>query len=174
MALRRGRSMLLAMGAAVLALWACSSMSGVFVAPGFYYEKSAKSYIDLKYNNDVGYLPNGEAMNKCGNVWNHPETAEPDRHTPGSALPRAHFVNTIGYLPDGTAMNKGGNNANHPELAGPDIHTPGSPLPPPLFGFVNAMGYTPDGTAMELAGNQMNHFTGTLPDGRTMTNGHIN
>merc|ERR1712066_519378 len=139
-----------------------------------YLEKSAKTYIDLKYNNDVGYLPDGTAMNLAGNAMNHPETIAPDPHTPGSPLPRAHFVNSIGYLPDGTAMNKAANLLNHPETQGPDLHTPGSPLPPPLFGFVNAIGYTPDGTSMELAGNQMNHFTGTLPDGRSMTNGHIN
>eukprot|EP00421_Protoceratium_reticulatum_P054940 CAMPEP_0168492488 /NCGR_PEP_ID=MMETSP0228-20121227/70237_1 /TAXON_ID=133427 /ORGANISM="Protoceratium reticulatum, Strain CCCM 535 (=CCMP 1889)" /LENGTH=37 /DNA_ID= /DNA_START= /DNA_END= /DNA_ORIENTATION= len=35
------------------------------------------------------------------------------------------------------------------------------------------MGYTPDGTSMELAGNGLNHFTGTLPDGRRMENGHL-
>jgi hypothetical protein len=173
MAVRRGRSVLLALCGAVAALSLCVSLSSTFVAPGFYYEKSAKTYIDLKYNNDVGYLPDGTAMNLAGNAKNHPETIAPDPHTPGSPLPRAHFVNSIGYFPDGTAYNLAGNALNHPETIGPDLHTPGSPLPAPLFGFVNAMGYTPDGTSMDLAGNQLNHFTGTLPDGRTMTNGHI-
>merc|ERR1719373_553103 len=112
-------------------------------------------------------------MNMCANILNHPELAGPDLHTPGSPLPRAVFCNDIGYLPDGKPMNMCANILNHPELAGPDLHTPGSPLPAPLFGFVNAIGYTPDGTAMELAGNQMNHFTGTLPDGRKMQDGHI-
>merc|ERR1712007_156400 len=99
--------------------------------PAEYYEKSRKTYIELTYNNDVGYTP------------------------------------------DGTAMNRAGNAVNHPETIGPDPHRDGSPLPPPLFGFVNAIGYTPDGTPMDLAGNTINHFTGTLPDGGKMANGHF-
>merc|ERR1712190_664681 len=135
------------------ALSLCVSFSSTFVAPGFYYEKSYKTYIDLAYNNDVGYLPDGKPMNLCANILNHPELAGPDLHTPGSPLPRASFVNDIGYLPDGTPMYKAGNILNHPETIGPDPHTPGSPLPPPLFGYVNDLGYTPDGTDMTKAGN---------------------
>merc|ERR1711972_84309 len=97
---------LLALCGAVAALSLCVSLSSTFVAPGFYYEKSAKTYIDLKYNNDVGYLPDGTPMNMAGNILNHPETAGPDMHTPGSPLPPPlfGFVNAIGYTPDGTGM----------------------------------------------------------------------
>merc|ERR1712113_1219040 len=70
-----------------------------FNAPGFYYEKNRLAYIHLEYNNNVGYLPDGTAMNLAGNAVNHPETIAPDTHTPGSALPTAALTNTVGYLP---------------------------------------------------------------------------
>merc|ERR1711972_1314812 len=102
---------LLALCGAVAALSLCVSLSSSFVAPGFYYEKSAKTYIDLKYNNDVGYLPDGTAMNLAGNALNHPETIAPDLHPPGSPLPPPlwGYLNDVGYTPDGTDMTKAGN-----------------------------------------------------------------
>ena len=58
------------------------------------------AYADLDYSNDTGYLPDGTPINRAGNAINHPETIQPDRHAPGSPLPRANFVNDVGYLPD--------------------------------------------------------------------------
>ena len=52
---------------------------------------------DMKYQNDVGYFPDGTAINKAGNAMNHPETVGPDLHKDGSALPVATFMNTVGY-----------------------------------------------------------------------------
>jgi len=117
------------------------------------YEKSVKSWCQLTFGNDVGYLPDGTAMNLAGNCINHPENIGADPHKAGSALPKAVFVNEVGYLPDGTAMNRAGNAVNHPETIGPDLHTPGAALLPPLKGFVNEIGYCPDGTDMKTAGN---------------------
>merc|ERR1719149_300779 len=102
------------------------------------------------------------------------ENIKADPHTPGAALPKAVFCNDVGYFPDGTAYNLAGNEINPPLNVKPDPHTPGIALRPPLFGFANSIGYCPDGTPMDLAGNDINHFTGTLPDGTTMTNGHAN
>ena len=90
-------------------------------------------------------------MNKAGNAINHPETIQPDPHTPGSPLPRALFCNSVGYLPDGTPMNAAGNAMNHPETMQPDMHTPGSPLPPSHY--YADVGYMVDGTDMATAGN---------------------
>jgi hypothetical protein len=99
----------------------------------------------------LGYLPDGTPMNKAGNAINHPETIQPDPHTPGSPLPRALFCNSVGYLPDGTPMNAAGNAMNHPETMQPDMHTPGSPLPPSHY--YADVGYLVDGTDMATAGN---------------------
>jgi len=123
----------------------------------FFYERPARSFTQLQFSNDVGYLPDGTPMNRAGNLINHPETIGPDSHVPGSDLPSAIFINDIGYLPDGTPMNAAGNAINHPETMGPDLHVAGSPLPPPFKGFVNDMGYLPDGTDMAVAGNLANH-----------------
>merc|ERR1712050_821843 len=128
------------------------------IGEAFIFEKSSKSYFQQEFCNEVGYLPDGTAMNKAGNDVNRPETIRPDTHVPGSDLPRALFVNDIGYLPDGTPMNRAGNDVNHPERIGPDPHVPGSPLPPPLKGYVNDIGYCPDGTPMATAGNLSNHL----------------
>merc|ERR1712217_844237 len=88
---------------------------GGFDAPGFYYAKCLPATYKLKFYNDVGYLPDGTAMNLAGNALNHPETIGPDLHTPGSALPPPlfGFVNDLGYTPDGTDMTKAGNLQNH-------------------------------------------------------------
>ena len=34
----------------------------------------------------VGYLPDGTPMNRAGNAINHPETIQPDPHTPGGSV----------------------------------------------------------------------------------------
>jgi hypothetical protein len=151
--------------------WLKKAAAASFIG-GELYERSRKSFIELKYGNDVGYFPDGTPYNRAGNQINHPENIQRDLHTPGSPLPKAFFTNSVGYCPDGTPMNKAGNAVNHPETIGPDSHVLGSPLPPPLFGFVNSTGYLPDGTPMNLAGNLLNHFTGTLPDGTKMQSGH--
>eukprot|EP00435_Cladocopium_sp_Y103_P052428 s215_g16.t1 len=145
----------------------------------FSYSIQKDAYVDLEFLNDVGYLPDGTPMNKAGNAINHPETIQPDPHTPGSPLPRALFCNSVGYLPDGTPMNAAGNAMNHPETMQPDMHTPGSPLPPSHYyadvGYLDAhvdleflndvgsplppshyyadVGYLVDGTDMATAGN---------------------
>ena len=90
-------------------------------------------------------------MNRAGNAINHPETIQPDPHTPGSPLPRALFCNSVGYLPDGTPMNAAGNAMNHPETMQPDMHSPGSPLPKSVY--YADVGYLVDGTDMTKAGN---------------------
>ena len=90
-------------------------------------------------------------MNMAGNCINHPERIQPDRHTPGSPLPRANLHNSIGYLPDGTAMNAAGNALNHPERMQPDMHVSGSPLPKSVY-YADA-GYFADGTDLTAAGN---------------------
>ncbi|CAJ1410364.1 unnamed protein product [Effrenium voratum] len=111
---------------------------------GFEYSLQKDSFADLHYVNDVGYLPDGTPLNKAGNALNHPENVQPDRHTPGSPLPRANFANEVGYLPDGTPMNRAGNAINHPENIQPDPHTPGSPLP--ASAYAADVGYLVDGT----------------------------
>ncbi|CAJ1458421.1 unnamed protein product [Effrenium voratum] len=117
----------------------------------FLYSLQKDSFADLHYVNDVGYLPDGTPLNKAGNALNHPENVQPDRHTPGSPLPRANFANEVGYLPDGTPMNRAGNAINHPENIQPDPHTPGSPLP--ASAYAADVGYLVDGTPMKEAGN---------------------
>ena len=87
----------------------------------------------------------------AGNCINHPETIQPDSHSPGSPLPRANLRNSIGYLPDGTPMNAAGNALNHPETMQPDMHTPGSPLPSSVYAA--DVGYLVDGTDLATAGN---------------------
>jgi hypothetical protein len=134
-----------------------SSAAGYVGAPPFYYAKPTKSYCELTFGNDVGYLPDGTPMCKAGNMNNHPNMAGPDSHVAGSPLPKAEFVNSIGYLSDGTPLNKAGNLVNHPENIQADPHTPGSPLPPPLKGYHNDVGYLPDGTDLAIAGNLINH-----------------
>ena len=96
-------------------------------------------------------MPDGTPMNKAGNCINHPETIQPDPHSPGSPLPRAEFTNSIGYLPDGTPLNAAGNALNHPETMQPDMHTPGSPLPTSVYAA--DVGFLVDGTDLATAGN---------------------
>jgi len=115
------------------------------------YRRNPNVLADLEFCNDTGYLPDGTPLNRAGNIINHPETIGPDRHAPGSPLPRANFVNSVGYLPDGTPLNRAGNAINHPETIGPDMHTPGSPLPPSKYAA--DIGYLVDGTDMATAGN---------------------
>merc|ERR550537_178289 len=81
-----------------------------------YYEKPVTSFCNQEFVNEVGYLPDGTAMNKAGNLINHsPNGSGPDMHMPGSPLPPPlkGFVNDIGFLPDGTPMDTAGNLANH-------------------------------------------------------------
>jgi len=118
---------------------------------GFAYGFQRDAFADLEFSNDVGYLPDGTPMNRAGNAINHPETIQPDRHAPGSPLPRANFVNDVGYLPDGTPLNKAGNAVNHPETIAPDMHSPGAPLP--ASSYAADTGYLVDGTPMDRAGN---------------------
>ena len=59
--------------------------------------------------NSVGYLPDGTPMNAAGNAMNHPETMQPDMHTPGSPLPKSVYYADVGYLVDGTDMAVAGN-----------------------------------------------------------------
>ena len=117
----------------------------------FEYSFQKDAYADLEFCNDVGYLPDGTPLNRAGNAINHPENIGPDRHAPGSPLPRANFVNSVGYLPDGTPLNRAGNAINHPESIQPDTHTPGSPLPASFYAA--DVGYLVDGTPLATAGN---------------------
>eukprot|EP00913_Durusdinium_trenchii_P032608 g30523.t1 len=117
----------------------------------FGYSMQKDAYADLEYLNDVGYLPDGTPMNKAGNCINHPETIQPDPHTPGSPLPRALLHNSVGYLPDGTPMNAAGNAVNHPDRMQPDMHVAGSPLPKSVYAA--DAGYLVDGTDLATAGN---------------------
>ena len=133
----------------------------------FEYSFQKDAYADLEFNNDVGYLPDGTALNRAGNAINHPETIGPDRHAPGSPLPRANFVNSVGYLPDGTPLNRAGNAINHPESIGPDMHAPGSPLPASVYAA--DVGYLVDGTALETAGNNSVKGTAATPPAATAT-----
>merc|ERR1712203_1055566 len=133
--------------------WKRKAGAAAELGEAFFYERPARSFTQLQFSNDVGYLPDGTPMNKAGNLINHPETIGPDSHAVGSDLPKALFVNDVGYLPDGTPMNTAGNLINHPETIGPDPHVAGSPLPLPLKGYVNEIGYCPDGTPMDKAGN---------------------
>ena len=48
-------------------------------------------------------------MNAAGNAMNHPETMQPDMHTPGSPLPKSVYYADVGYLVDGTDMAQAGN-----------------------------------------------------------------
>ncbi|CAK9092043.1 Ribulose bisphosphate carboxylase, partial [Durusdinium trenchii] len=117
----------------------------------FPYSMQKDAHADLEFLNDVGYLPDGTPMNKAGNCINHPETIQPDPHSPGSPLPRAEFTNSIGYLPDGTPLNAAGNALNHPETMQPDMRTPGSPLPTSVYAA--DVGFLVDGTDLATAGN---------------------
>ncbi|CAE8617611.1 unnamed protein product, partial [Polarella glacialis] len=130
--------------------WAKKAAAAPYIG-GWVYAKTEN--LEGTYWNEVGYCPDGTAMNLAGNNMNHPERIGKDSHTPGSTLPKSFYMNAVGYLPDGTAMNMAGNNVNHPERIGADLHKNGSPLPPPLKGYVNDIGYTPDGTPMNKAGN---------------------
>ncbi|CAE8708011.1 unnamed protein product [Polarella glacialis] len=130
--------------------WAKKAAAAPYIG-GWVYAKTPN--VEGVYWNEVGYCPDGTAMNLAGNETNHPEKIKKDMHTAGSTLPKSFYMNAVGYLPDGTAMNTAGNNVNHPERIGPDLHKNGSPLPPPLKGYVNDIGYTPDGTPMDKAGN---------------------
>ncbi|OLQ08583.1 Ribulose bisphosphate carboxylase, chloroplastic [Symbiodinium microadriaticum] len=127
----------------------------------FEYSFQRDAYADQEFTNDVGYLPDGTALNRAGNAINHPERIGPDRHVPGSPLPRANLVNSIGYLPDGTPMNKAGNAINHPERSAPDPHTPGSPLPESAYAA--DVGYLVDGTPLEAAGNNSARMATPVP-----------
>ena len=124
-------------------------------ARGFLYSVQKDAYADLAFGNDIGYLPDGTAMNRAGNCINHPETIGPDPHSPGAPLPRALFVNDVGYLPDGTPLNRAGNCINHPETIGPDPHSPGSALP--SSAYAADIGYLVDGTDITTAGNNAVH-----------------
>merc|ERR1712072_564376 len=124
-------------------------------ATGFMYSYQKDVYQNLEFGNDVGYFPDGTAINRAGNEVNHPENIKPDRHVAGSALPCAKFTNDIGYLPDGTPLNKAGNETNHPENQKPDPHKAGSPLPPSPYAA--DVGYFVDGTPLDKAGNANNH-----------------
>ncbi|CAJ1327863.1 unnamed protein product [Effrenium voratum] len=133
-----------------------SSSGNVRHGIGYPYSFQKDAYADLQYGNDVGYLPDGTPMNAAGNAINHPETIQPDPHSPGSPLPRAIFANDVGYLPDGTPLNRAGNAINHPETIGPDPHSPGSPLP--ASAYAAEVGYLVDGTPIATAGNNSLRF----------------
>merc|ERR1712107_758800 len=92
-----------------------ASAAGYAGAPPFYYAKATKAYYQLEFGNDVGYLPDGTALNTAGNLSNHEGMAGPDPHAPGSPLPPPlkGYVNDIGYLPDGTDVATAGNLSNH-------------------------------------------------------------
>merc|ERR1712151_624406 len=92
--------------------WKRRAGAAMSVGEAFNYQKPLRSYCQQESLNDVGYLPDGTAMNLAGNAVNHPETMSPDAHVAGSELPRAFFVNEVGYLPDGTPINKAGNALN--------------------------------------------------------------
>ncbi|CAE8600864.1 unnamed protein product [Polarella glacialis] len=130
--------------------WAKKAAAAPYIG-GWVYAKTPN--VEGVYWNEVGYCPDGTAMNLAGNETNHPEKIKKDMHTPGSTLPKSFYMNAVGYLPDGTPLNMAGNEVNHPEKIKPDSHKNGSPLPPPLKGYVNDIGYTPDGTPMDKAGN---------------------
>ena len=131
------------------------TLRGAYEVDGSLYQKVGN--VDGTYWNEVGYLPDGTALNLAGNAINHPETIQADTHKPGSELPKSYYLNAVGYLPDGTPLNRAGNLLNHPENIPADPHKDGTPLLPPLKGFVNAIGWLPDGTPLEKAGNSINH-----------------
>jgi len=139
-----------------------SSQKTSMQATGFMYSYQKDVYKDQEFGNDVGYFPDGTAINRAGNEVNHPENIKPDRHVAGSALPSAKFVNDVGYFPDGTPMNKAGNETNHPENQKPDPHKAGSPLPPSPYAA--DVGFFVDGTPIDKAGNANNYGMAKSPE----------
>merc|ERR1712087_287136 len=95
--------------------WKRKAGAATELGEAFFYERPARSFTQLQFSNDMGYLPDGTPMNAAGNAINHPETMGPDLHVAGSPLPPPFkgFVNDMGYLPDGTDMAVAGNLANH-------------------------------------------------------------
>merc|ERR1719343_392243 len=80
--------------------WKKRGAAASYTAEAWVYAKSAESFCNQEFINDVGYLPDGTPMNRAGNLINHPETVGPDPHMPG------------------TPMNTAGNLINHPETIG--------------------------------------------------------
>ncbi|CAE8636842.1 unnamed protein product [Polarella glacialis] len=126
--------------------WAKKAAAAPYIG-GWVYAKTPN--LEGTYWNEVGYCPDGTAMNLAGNNMNHLERIGKDSHTPGSTLPTSFYMNAVGYLPDGTPLNMAGNNVNHPERIGKDSHTPGSTLPTCFY--MNAVGYLPDGTPLDCS-----------------------
>lgn len=62
------------------------------------------------FQNSVGYLPDGTAMNAAGNALNHPDRMQPDMHVSGSPLPKSVYSADCGYFVDGTDLATAGNN----------------------------------------------------------------
>ena len=84
--------------------------------------------------NSVGYLPDGTPLNAAGNAINHPETMQPDPHSPGSPLPPSSYLADIGYLADGTPLATAGNNSVRQAPAS----SPPSPPPAAAAAFVGS------------------------------------
>merc|ERR1740138_1346624 len=89
---------------------ALPSGSGGF---GFLYEYQKTVYPNFEFGNEIGYFPDGTALNKAGNAMNHPETIGPDLHKDGSALVDSEYKADVGYFVDGTDVTKAGNALNH-------------------------------------------------------------
>merc|ERR1712045_855918 len=83
-------------------------------APAWIYNNPKKTvYPDLQYGNDIGYFPDGTAMNTAGNQENHPETIGVDPHVNYSPLLKSDYEADVGYFVDGTEISKAGNALNH-------------------------------------------------------------
>ncbi|CAE8686149.1 unnamed protein product [Polarella glacialis] len=85
--------------------WAKKAAAALYIG-GWVYAKTPN--VEGVYWNEVGYCPDGTAMNLAGNETNHPEKIK-NMHTPGSTLPKSFYMNAVGYLPDGTPLNMAGN-----------------------------------------------------------------
>merc|ERR1719230_2429922 len=94
--------------------WKKRAAAATATGEAFIFEKPSRSHVQQEFCNEIGYLPDGTAMNRAGNAVNHPGTIGPDLHMAGSPLPPPlkGYVNDLGYLPDGTPMSEAGNLAN--------------------------------------------------------------
>ncbi|CAE8642949.1 unnamed protein product, partial [Polarella glacialis] len=74
--------------------WAKKAAAAPYIG-GWVYAKTPN--LEGTYWNEVGYCPDGTAMNLAGNNMNHPERIGKDSHTPGSTLPTSFYMNAVGY-----------------------------------------------------------------------------
>ncbi|CAE8607771.1 unnamed protein product, partial [Polarella glacialis] len=74
--------------------WAKKAAAAPYIG-GWVYAKTPN--LEGTYWNEVGYCPDGTAMNLAGNNMNRPERIGKDSHTPGSTLPTSFYMNAVGY-----------------------------------------------------------------------------